>query len=178
MTNIQFSTGTYKEYQLNGKETIRINVSDPNIIDRVKGIEAKIDAIQSKYGDVSEANYGAYDKEIRAVIDEALDCPGACEKAFGSTNCMSISGGNMIVINFVNALFEQLQKDIIATSNAEKIKLDDNHELNNERTQKYITQSKPAVQPPRRAVQTINVAALSQEERERLLNELIGAEQG
>lgn len=175
MINIQFSTGTYKEYQLNGKETIRINVSDPNIIDRVKGIEAKIDAIQSKYGDVSETNFGAYDKEIRAVIDEALDCPGACDKAFGSTNCMSISNGNLIVINFVNALFEQLQKDIVSTSTAEKIKLDE--QAKNERIQSYITQSKPQLAQSSSAVQAINVAALSQEERERLLNELMRTEQ-
>lgn len=176
MTNIQFSTGTYKEYQLNGKETISVCVSDPNIVDRVKGIDKRIDELRNKYGDdITQDNIGALDKEIRAMIDEAIDCPGACDKAFGNTHCLSISGGQPIVINFINALFAQLKKDIVATSNAEKIKLDE--QAKTERIQSYITQSKPQIAQPSSAVQAINVAALSQEERERLLNELMRTEQ-
>lgn len=177
MTNLVFSTGTYKEYQLNGKETIRICVTDPGIIDRIKSIPKKIEAIENKYGDtVTEENLEQLDKAVRQLIDETINCPGACDKAFGSINCLGISEGKPVYVNFMNVLLGQLSKDIVATSNAERIKLDDNIELNNERTQRYITQSKPAAQP-NSVVNALNLATLSKEERYRMFDKLLGVDQ-
>lgn len=176
MINIQFSTGTYKEYQLNGKETIRICVTDPGIIDRVKSLPKKIEEIEKKYGDtITEENLEPLNKVVRQLIDETINCPGASDKAFGAINCLGISDGNPVYVNFLSVLLDQLQKDIVSTSTAEKIKLDE--QAKNERIQSYITQSKPQLAQPSSAVQAINVAALSQEERERLLNELMRTEQ-
>lgn len=178
MTNLNFSVGTYKEYQLNGKETIRICVTDPGIIDRVKSLPKKIEEIEKKYGDtITEENLEPLNKVVRQLIDETINCPGASDKAFGAINCLGISDGNPVYVNFLSVLLDQLSKDIAAVSNAERIKLNENIELNNERIQSYITQSKPQLAQPSSAVQAINVAALSQEERERLLNELMRTEQ-
>lgn len=176
MTNLVFSTGTYKEYQLNGKETIRICVTDPGIIDRVKSLPKKIEEIEKKYGDtITEENLEPLNKVVRQLIDETINCPGASDKAFGAINCLGISDGKPVYVNFLSVLLDQLQKDIVSTSTAEKIKLDE--QAKNERIQSYITQSKPLLAQPSSAVQAINVAALSQEERERLLNELMRTEQ-
>ncbi|MCR5479792.1 MAG: hypothetical protein K6F27_08030 [Ruminococcus sp.] len=174
MTNLSFDTGTYKEYSLNGGETIRVNVSDPGIIDRLKGCQAKIEDIQKRYGEIiTEDNLGKLDAEIRALIDSVINCPGACDKAFGATNCFAIAGGQPIFVNFLEVLLAQLKKDIVAEQTAEKSAFE---ALNNEKTQKYITQtqSKPQIEQTSGSVKGFNLAALSQEEREKLLAELIG----
>lgn len=165
MTNISFSTGTYKEYQLNGKETIRVNVSDPGIIDRLKGCAAKCDELKDKYTELTEDNIGEIDKELRAMIDGAINCPGAADKAFGDISCLTIADGKPIYMSFLTALLEQLKKDIISTLEAQKVQLSS---LDNERTHKYI---KPITVTP--ASQTVPLSALSQGERERLLREMM-----
>lgn len=172
MTNISFSTGTYKEYTLNGTETIRVNVSDPGIIDRIKGCIAKCDELKDKYTELTEDNIGEIDKELRAMLDGAINCPGACDKAFGSTHCLALAGGQPIFIGFLSALLEQLGKDIAAVGNAASIN-QGLKPLENERTQKYIT---PAITQTK-AGSTINLSALSQEERERVLRELLEEKQ-
>lgn len=180
MVNLSFDTGTYKEYQLNGKETIRVNVGDPGIIDRLKGCGERIDQITAELGDdITEENLGKLDKEIRKMVDDVLNCPGACDKAFGATHCLAIAGGKPIIFNFVQVLIVQLTEDMKQTVSAvkinESIKSEQNSlsALDNERTQKYITQSMPQISQPAQAVQPINLAALSQAERKRLLVELI-----
>ena len=174
MTNLSFNVGKYKEYQLNGGETIRINVSDPGIIDRLKGAVKEIEAIQAEYGDnITEENLSALDEEIRDLIDKIINCPGACDKAFGAVNCLAIAGGRPIFVNFLEVLLEQLKRDITTEQINERSALD---ALENERIKKYITQSKPQLAQPSEAVNALNVATLSQEERERLLSELLGGE--
>ena len=177
MTNLSFEVGKYKEYQLNGGETIRVNVSDVGIVDRLKGCMDKADKMKEKYGeDLTAENLGELDREMRNMIDDMLQCPGACDKAFGSTNCFSIAGGKPIFANFLEVLLEQLAKDIRSTITAENVKLSEVSELNNERTQKYITQtqSKPQIEQTSASPKGFNLATLSQEEREKLLAELIG----
>lgn len=178
MTNISFSTGTYKEYTLNGTETIRVNVSDPGLIDRLKAATARCDEISNKYEDLTEDNIGELDKEIRDMIDTAINCPGACDKAFGNTHCFAMADGRPVFMNFLDALLEQLAKDVKATVEAAAINnsLKANNTfatLENERTQKYIT---PAITQTK-AGSTINLSALSQEERERVLRELLEEKQ-
>lgn len=175
MTNLSFEVGKYKEYQLNGGETIRVNVSDVGIVDRLKGCMDKADKMKEKYGeDLTAENLGELDREMRNMIDDMLQCPGACDKAFGSTNCFSIAGGKPIFANFLEVLIEQLAKDIRSTITAENIKLSEVSELNNERTQKYITQSTTA--PVSKPSQPFNLDVLSQGERERLLSMLLAGE--
>lgn len=180
MTNLSFESGTYKEYQLNGGETIRVNVADPGILDRLKSCIGRIEKLQANVSSdaISEGAFNKLDREMRTMVDGVLNCPGACDKAFGETNCFAIAGGKPIIINFLKVLMEQLvkdMKDVVSTVEInESIKDNPLDALDNERTQKYITQSTPQISQPAQTVQSINIAALSQAERERLLNELIG----
>ena len=181
MINLSFDTGTFKEYQLNGKETIRVNVGDPGIIDRLKGCGDRIDQITAELGDdITEDNLGKLDKEIRKMVDEVLNCPGACDKAFGATHCLAIAGGKPIIINFVQVLTEQLAKDMKQTVSAATIneaisKQNELDILDNERTRKYIKMNKEAMEREHNEAlkEKLNVAALSQYERKMLLDELL-----
>jgi hypothetical protein len=182
VTNLNFDTGTYKEYQLNGKETIRVNVGDPGIIDRLKGCGERIDQITAELGDdITEENLGKLDKEIRKMVDDVLNCPGACDKAFGATHCLAIAGGKPIIINFVQVLIEQLAEDMKQTVSAVKInesisKQNELDILDNERTRKYIKMNKEAMEREHKEAlkEKLNVAALSPYERKMLLDELLG----
>ena len=176
MTNIEFSVGTYKEYQLNGKNTIKVNISDPNIIKRLKDCADKITEIEAGFGKTptAEALFDA-DNSIRKIIDEAIDCPGACDAAFGGINCMAVaSNGQPVYYNFLEALLPQLKADIQANAQSEpepepvKAETLDQSPLNNERTRKYLEQ-------PTITASSINVNAMSMDEREKLLKELLAA---
>lgn len=182
MTNLSFDTGTYKEYSLNGGETIRINVGDWNIVERLKAAGEKIDQIIAEMGTNSSIEMIVdCDKRVRNEIDKAISCPGACDKAFGQISSIGIAeNGNYVALNFVLALVEQLGKDMkqkltIAAIN-ESVQGNTFETLNNERTQKYITQTqnKPQIEQTSATPKGFNLATLSQEEREKLLAELIG----
>lgn len=181
MINLSFDTGTYKEYKLNGKKTIRVNVGDPGIIDRLKSCGERIDQITAELGDdITEENLGKLDKEIRKMVDDVLNCPGACDKAFGATHCLAIAGGKPIIINFVQVLIEQIAEDMKQTVSAVKInesisKQNELDILDNERTRKYIKMNKEAMEREHKEAlkEKLNVAALSQYERKMLLDELL-----
>lgn len=136
--NLQFETGTYKEYQLNGGETISINISDVRIIQRLMSAEKRLPELKKKYEIKNGPDaWVEADKDLREIIDRALNCPGACDKAFGEINCLSKTvNGRAVVENFLVALKRQLKTDISAFGNASAITLDDTP-LNNVKTQKY-----------------------------------------
>ncbi len=176
MTNLSFDTGTYKEYSLNGRgETIRINVGDWNIVNRLKEAGKRIDQIIAALGsEPTIERIVECDKRVRDEIDGAISCPGACDKAFGQISSIGIAeNGSPVGLNFLSALIDQLAKDMKRTVTTSEINrsIQNNplDELDNERTQKYITQSKSS-----ESAQSFNLATLSQEERSRLLAELIG----
>lgn len=61
------------------------------------------------------------DKEIREQINYIFG-NDVCTAAFGTTNCLSPAGGNLLYQNFLDALFPILEKDI----SAEKVKMEKN----------------------------------------------------
>lgn len=182
MTNLSFESGTYKEYQLNGGETIRVNVADPGILDRLKSCIGRIEKLQANVSSdaISEGAFNKLDREMRTMVDGVLNCPGACDKAFGATNCFAIAGGKPIIINFLKVLMEQLvkdMKDVVSTVGInESIKDNPLDALDNERTRKYIKLNKETMEREHKEdlKEKLNVAALSQYERKMLLDELLG----
>lgn len=182
MNSINFKTGEYKEYQINGKETIVLNISDFGIVDRILKLANDMTNIGERYPELNPYNVGEIDKEIRAMIDQALNCPGASDKAFGTVNCMSKVDGQFLFMGFLEAVASQLKKDMKQHKPESEPVADDpvpyellDYELlDNERTQKYITQSVPEPQVQKETA--INLATLSTAERERLLLELLKGE--
>lgn len=177
MNSINFKTGEYKEYQINGKETIVLNISDFGIVDRISKLADDMTNLGDRFPEITPFNVGEIDKEIRAMIDQALNCPGASDKAFGTVNCMSKVDGQFLFMGFLEAVASQLKKDMKQNKPESEPVADDPvpyELLDNERTQKYITQSVPEPQVQKETV--INLATLSTAERERLLLELLKGE--
>ena len=177
MNSINFKTGEYKEYQINGKETIVLNISDFGIVDRILKLANDMTNIGERYPELNPYNVGEIDKDIRTMIDQALNCPGASDKAFGTVNCLSKVDGQFLFMGFLEAVASQLKKDIKHNKPESEPVADDPvpyELLDNERTQKYITKSVPETQVQKETA--INLATLSTAERERLLLELLKGE--
>lgn len=140
MQNISYETSTYKEYQLNGGEIIKINVSDAGILARFKNCKERIENLSElKISTPEDLDHA--DKDIRELID-CIFGKGTSDKAFGKVNCLSITqNGHLLVQNFLHAFIPVVAADIKAVNAAARITLEDT-ELNNEKTQKYLSAPK------------------------------------
>ena len=61
------------------------------------------------------------ERQVRAELDEAFGSP-VSEAAFGNVNCLSLAGGKLIVLNFLEAIMSQIKEDFISeTRRAEEL---------------------------------------------------------
>lgn len=110
MQNLNFNDGLVR-LAINGDESrvITINPTDFGILTRYKEAEPKIEKIidnaTSKLTDNDEENIKLleeFDAEMKKIIDFIAGSP-VSEIAFGTTNCISLAGGNYIFMNFLEA---------------------------------------------------------------------------
>ena len=174
MKSINYQSGNYKEYALNGDEnnTIRINVSDFGIITRFNEAREKISRLCDTFSgdDVSVEDITEADESIRNQIDYIFGAEVAA-KAFGSTNCISINqSGKPICIAFLEALLPILEHDIKSVANAQNMSVS----LDNEKTAKYISQSKQSAKPFIPTAQpALDISNLSPEQKAEILKQLL-----
>ncbi len=117
MQSINFNSG-YKEYAINGDETnvVRFMPSDFNILERMKEAVPAIESAHQTYvdskdaPDISDVMYSC-DKKIREQINYIFG-NDVCTAAFGTANCLSPVGGNLLYQSFLEALFPILERDI------------------------------------------------------------------
>lgn len=172
MDSINFNSGNFKEYAINGDEnnTIRLDVSDYGYIERFKNALDEIAQFEKEFKsreDQTADVLGEMDKKARDIVNRVF-CEDICTKAFGSRNCMSSgSNGVPVLINFLNALKPVIERDFGAAMQAQKIKLE-------EKTDKYTKPvlSKPPVvgmvsQP------AIDIDSLTKEQKNAILAELL-----
>lgn len=164
MQSINFEIGNYKEYAINGDErnTIKIDVSDIGIIDRLQTAMAEISDYQQKLDSITEPSdsvVSEMDSTAREIINKAFDSD-VCTKAFGSKNCFSVaSNGQPVIINFLNAFMPIIKNDFsLAIENQQS-------ELKG-KTSKYID---PVVNGP---ATEIDVSTLSEGQKKALIEEL------
>ena len=137
MQSINFNDG-YKEFAVNGDENnvIRVNVTDINIVNRMKEAMNKCDEAMEKLDVNGKATPDVLlkaDTEIRATIDEAFGSD-ICTHAFGSTNALSpVSDGKPICISFLEAFTPIIMNEIKEVKAASSVMLE-------EKTDKYIKQ--------------------------------------
>lgn len=120
MQSINFNKG-YKEYAVNGDEScvIRFVPSDFGILERMKKSVPVIEGIHQKYADSKDDLdnlddiMSTCDKEIREQINYIFG-NDVCTAAFGTTNCLSPVGGNLLYLTFLDAVFPIVEKDISA----------------------------------------------------------------
>ncbi|MBQ7131240.1 MAG: hypothetical protein IJO29_01590 [Oscillospiraceae bacterium] len=176
MKSINFQGGSFKEYALNGDESnaIRINVSDYGIITRFNEAKEKIGKLCNNFKeidyDVSVEDVKEADEFIRNQIDYVFGADTAA-KAFGSTNCISLNqSGQPICIAFLDALLPILEHDIKSAANAQNMSVS----LDNEKTAKYISQSKQSAKPFIPMAQpALDISNLSPEQKAEILKQLL-----
>lgn len=122
MQSLVFDIGC-KEYDINGDSSrvIRVNTSDWNILRRVSDLKTAIAERVKKLGeengdegfDALMSRLSEVEGEVREEVDRAFGSP-VCDAAFGSLNCLSFAGGQPVVLNFLNALLPEMQKDLEA----------------------------------------------------------------
>lgn len=161
MQSIDFNSGNYKEYAINGDENrvIRINVSDVGIITRIQDAMSKADNIAEEVSE-REKNEDRtqllkeYDQRAREMVNDIFGTA-----ALGSVNVFSVaSNGKPVLVNFLEALLAVVVQEIKSAQTAAQIKLE-------EKAEKYIA---PVVAQP-----AVNVAELSDEDKKALLRELL-----
>lgn len=106
MQSINFNSGNYKEYAINGDENrvIRINVSDVGIITRIQDAMSKADNIAEEVSE-REKNEDRtqllkeYDQRAREMVNDIFGS-NVCTAALGSVNVFSMaSNGKPVLVN-------------------------------------------------------------------------------
>lgn len=118
MKSINFSTGI-REYAVNGDEsnTIRVNLSDLNIMKRAEEAMKNASELQEKYGGIKKPTpeqLADMDTEIRRQFNYAFGTD-ICTPAFGEMNCLSPVGeGKPLFEAFFDAFLPLIKEDISA----------------------------------------------------------------
>lgn len=129
MQSINFSTG-HKEYAINGDEqnTIRVNISDINMLHRHEESVKVLESIIEKYKDIDKPTPEQMlevDKIVREQINYIFDSD-VSSSVFGNTHCMSpVVGGKPMMQEFLEAMMPLVTKDIQSAAQAQQIKLDE-----------------------------------------------------
>lgn len=138
MTNLNFNDGR-KTFLVNGTVEITFNPSDFGLISRMSEVMDNISEIEKKYeifenetDDIKALGIkmAEFDREVREQLDQLFGAE-ISDKLFGTTNCMSCAGGQPICINFAEAVFPVIAKEI----EAEKKKAE-------KKINKYVSQVK------------------------------------
>ena len=176
MLSINFHSGIYKEFAINGDEnnTVKINISDMGILTRAQDALKHIDGIveelteKEKQGVDNAELLKEQDEKARQMVN-TIFATDICTRALGGTNAFSVaSNGKPVIVNLLEALIQILVQEIKATQTAAQIKLED-------KTDKYI---KPVTISPAKpfiplAEPKIDIDALTAEEKNALLKELL-----
>lgn len=176
MLSINFDSGNYKEFAINGDEnnTVKINISDMGILTRAQDALKHIDGIveelteKEKQGVDNAELFKEQDEKARQMVN-TIFATDICTRALGGTNAFSVaSNGKPVIVNLLEALIQILVQEIKATQTAAQIKLED-------KTDKYI---KPVTISPAKpfiplAEPKIDIDALTAEEKNALLKELL-----
>lgn len=116
MASIKFKT-SIKTYDINGDKdrTVSINTADLGIFERAKKSMEMFADMQNEYKNIDGADawdmMSEYDKKIRKQINYIFGTD-VCTPAFGNTNCFSFVDGVPMFVGFLNALLEEVKKDM------------------------------------------------------------------
>lgn len=161
MQSINFQTGVWREYAINGDEnnTIRVNISDINTVGRMQDIIGQArDMFALLRTQCDPQTLMEHDKALRGLLDEVFGA-GFSDRVFGVTNVFTPvgDGEDMLFTAFCTAFTEVLRADAQAYAETRKPEI-------RPEVQKYLPEQEPAVP---------DVSALSEEQRRALLAELM-----
>ena len=147
MQSINFNTGS-KEYAINGDDsnTIRINVSDINIMTRINEVQEKLDSIGEKLtenGTPTPELLSECDREIKQQIDYAFGS-NVSQAVFGCVNCLSpVDGGKLLFEAFMDAFIPLVAGDIKARTDAQRTRVSSETDKYTAHLNQTIKEDKP-----------------------------------
>lgn len=119
MEQLIFDSGI-KEYQINGKDVLRFNPSDPNVygrfveaMDKIKAVEkkmvAKAKTIENKESQESGESVIRImcetDRQMKAILNEIFGRENDFDKLLEGVNLMAVaSNGKRVITNLIEAL--------------------------------------------------------------------------
>lgn len=126
MQNLNFNDGLVR-FAINGDESrvITINPTDFGIINRFSNAQTELDKLSESYEDNEKNNIEAVaelDKKAREIIDHIVGSP-VSDIVFGDVNCLSLSGGQPIFVNFLEAYKDYLEPKIKAEMKKSKARV-------------------------------------------------------
>lgn len=171
MKSLNFSTGIYREYAINGDEsnTIRVNIADTNLFKRFSEVEAEARAtFESLKSSHDAAALIEADAKLRGMLDHVFGA-GLSDKVFGTANALSpTEDGGTLFTGFCEAFGRLLAEDSEAfrrERTAEKPAV-------SQRVQKYLPEGSAALAKPI-APQVPDVSGLTSEQKKALLAQLL-----
>ena len=172
MKSINFDEG-FEEYMIGNdpSRVIKIRIGDPNLIKRIKAAMEQTDGMLEKYKGADETALFDFDKEFRAIINQAFDTD-VCTPAFGDANVTSLtSSGEFLFVAFMDALMPQLESDIKAKIMTKKI----NAPKARPEVQKYLDAptAKPTAALAEPYGDTPDIGKLTAEQKNALLAQLL-----
>ncbi len=109
MKRLNILDGT-EEYLLNEKITLRLNLTDPNLLESLNEAMGKLEEIQGGLKELKEdevfAAAAEADRQERAILDE-LFYKGFCTDLFGLSNLSASAGGFPLWANLLLALSDE-----------------------------------------------------------------------
>lgn len=124
MKSINFDEG-YKEYKINddAQRTIRIRLTDPNLLNRINEAMEKTEQLTRKYKNrPSASELISLDKEVRAIVNDAFGTD-VCTPVLGSSNVLTLSADEkFVLISFFYAFLPILKEDIEAAAMTMKLR--------------------------------------------------------
>lgn len=174
MKSINFSTGIWREYAVNGDETntVRVNIADPNLEKRMNEVDAAAhEWFERLKTDHSPQTLFEADEALRIMLDKVFGTPISA-KAFGETNIFTPVGedGDFLFTAFCKAFGELLAEDAKAYAEAHAPQ----PAVPRPEITKYLPQGKPIAglaQPYGGGIP--DVSGLTDEQRRTLLKELL-----
>ena len=126
---LKISTGE-KEFNINGKYTVRFNPTDINFARRLFAEYSVLEAKQKEYrARVDKAKgeelldlVAGFESETRKEIDNLLG-EGLCDAAFGSVSIHALSDGLPIWLTLILAIIDEMDADVLRQEKLQKEKI-------------------------------------------------------
>ena len=170
MKSIQFNTGIWREYAVNGDEnnTVRVNLSDVNLVKRLDEVDAEAKEIFARLKtDHGKDAMLAEDANLRSLLDRIFG-GGFSGKVFGETNVLSPTDDGCLFTSFCEAFGKLLQEDaeaLRAERRAQKPEI-------SPAVQKYLPEGAAVLAQPL-GVKLPDVSGLTADQKKALLRELL-----
>lgn len=100
-----------REYDLNGKVTVRFNPTDENFVARMESTFESLEGLQNEFADGEGfEKFMDLDKDMRKRIDALLG-EGVSDALFDDMNCYALADGLPVWANLLIAIMDEVSQE-------------------------------------------------------------------